>query len=392
MLAVSVRDARNALSAVHGFIKLQNGIPGTLAVFHHHQCVQSDPIEVAGRNADLTLQSRVQDYNQEFLYHLLYRERNVFEYFCKMLSIVPIEKYPFFHRTRTRLQVRSAPFFKEHERETAYVLKMLEDAPVASRDMKGWKKVEWWWGSSSLSRVILERLWVCGKVMIHHREGAVKYYALTEDLIPEKYVSEHHEDEECTKEMVRIIARAARLVSASGAPLTAVGKAKKMRETLEVLEKEDDLFSLTLENYKDTLYAPVEDKKMWEDPPPTDSDYVRFLAPLDPVTWNRALFAAVYGLEYCWEIYKKAQDRKYGYYCLPVLFNGKAVGLMEPYYRKREKVLEIRNFHVLDESIEKEQFKRAVQEELERFSQYVRAENLEIKNGHQWIDTKSMGF
>ncbi len=387
MLAVSGHDAQNALSAVHGFTQLQKGISGTLAIFHHNQCVQSDPIEVAGRNADLTLQSRVQDYNQQYLYHLLYRERDLFEYFCKMFSILPIEKYPFFDRTRTRFQERSAPFFKEHEIETAHVLKMLEDGPVASRDLKGWKKVEWWWGSSALSRVILERLYTCGRVMIHHREGAVKYYALTEDLIPEKYTSEHPEDGECAKEMVRIIVRAARLVSTSKAPEQwyAVGKTKKVREILEILEKEDDLFSLTLENYKGTLYAPIEDKKMWEDPPLTDADYVRFLAPLDPVTWNRTLFTAVYGIEYCWEIYKKAQDRRYGYYCLPVLFNGKAVGLMEPYYRKREKVLEIRNFYVLDRNVEKKKFKKAVSEELERFKSYLGAETIEVKNGGQWI-------
>ncbi|KYK30247.1 MAG: hypothetical protein AYK19_04715 [Theionarchaea archaeon DG-70-1] len=386
MLTVSPANARNALSVTHGFISLKKGIGGILEVFRRHQCVQSDPIEVAGRNADLTLQSRVSDYKQQYLYDLLYEKRHLFEYFCKMHSILPVETYPVFHWVRTRLSEKHAPFFKEHEKETAVIIKMLEDGPISSRDIKGWKKVEWW-GKTALSRVILERLWSCGRVMIHHREGAAKYYALTEEVVPESlYCTEPPGDEECIKEIVTIIVRASRIVSPSKAPEQwyAVGKTKRIRELLETLEKEDDVFSLTLQGYKGKLYAPVEDRKIWEDPPLPDSDYVRFLAPLDPLNWNRALFKVIYNMGYSWEVYKKVEDRKYGYYCLPILFNGRAVGLIEPFYRKKDKILEIRNFHVLDTNIDKTQFKNALEAELQRFAANLRAERLEV-NQNRWL-------
>lgn len=390
MHILSRDDARNALFETHGFSTLKQGINGSLEVLRKHQCIQSDPIEVAGRNADLTIQSRVADYRQGYLYTLLYENRHFFEYFCKMLSILPIEKYPFFNWLRKRLQKKHAPFFEEHRKDTAIILKMLEEGPVSSRDIKGWKKVEWW-GKTALSRVILERLWSCGKVMIHHREGSVKYYALTDDLVPETYFY-GAPDEECINEMVRIIVSASRIVSPSRAPEQwyAIGKTKEVKELLRTLEKEGDIFSFNLEGFKGELFAPAEDRTIWEDPVPPESDYVRFLAPLDPLNWNRALFNAVYNMEYSWEVFRKQEDRIYGYYCLPVLFNGNAVGLIEPYFRKKDKILEIRSFRILNVDIDQKKFKKTLKTELQRFSSNLGAIGLEVKNGASWLENNDL--
>jgi uncharacterized protein YcaQ len=344
MLEVSLSDARNALSITHGFELSRRGIEGTLNFFHRHQCVQSDPIEVAGRNADLTLQSRVADYKQEYLYDLLYKKRRLFEYFCKMMSILPVETYPIFGHKMKNFEKKVAPFLKKHKKETQQILKAVEKGPVSSRELTDLGKSEWGWGRrANVSNILLTRLWVSGKVMVHHREGAVKHYALPEDVIPKKVLS------------------------------------------AQIPRKGDEVFSLNLHGYRDTVYAPVEDREIWEAPQPPESDYIRFLAPLDPLNWNRALFKAIFGMEYSWEVYKKAKDRKYGYYCLPILFNGSAVGLIEPFYRKKDKVLEIRSFHVLDKKIEKNRFKRAVKAELKRFSEYLGAEKVEVKGGEKWI-------
>ncbi|MGD2247959.1 MAG: crosslink repair DNA glycosylase YcaQ family protein [Candidatus Methanofastidiosia archaeon] len=383
---VSPQDARCVLFKTNRFLHQQKGITGTLDILKKHQCVQSDPIEVAGRNADLTIQSRVSDYNQDYLYSLLYEKRVAFEYYCKMLSILPIEKYPYFELMRTRQKERHAPFFKEHKKETALIVKMLEDGPVCSRDIKGWKKVEWW-GSTALSRVILERLMVTGRAMIHHREGATKYYALTEDVIPEKY-GEGYDNEICIKEMVKIIVNASRLVSPSRAPEMwySIGKTKKVRTLLKTLEDEGDIFSLKLDGFRGKVYVPIEDIDIWEDPPDSDMDCVRFLAPLDPLNWNRALFKAIYNIEYAWEVYKKAEDRKYGYYCLPVLFNENCVGLIEPYYRKEDKTLEIRSFYILNTNIDHKKFKNALETEIHRFATNLGAETLEMNQNAQIKD------
>ncbi|MBU7033131.1 MAG: hypothetical protein HXS53_11400, partial [Theionarchaea archaeon] len=89
--------------------------------------------------------------------------------------------------------------------------------------------------------------------------------------------------------------------------------------------------------------------------------------------------------KYLWEVYKKPEDREYGYYCLPILFDGSYVGLIEPYYRKEESTLEIRSLHIFDHPSEQEGLQDALVEELQQFAAYVRAERIEDKSSHSFL-------
>ncbi len=53
---------------------------------------------------------------------------------------------------------------------------------------------------------------------------------------------------------------------------------------------------------------------------------VRFLAPFDPVVWDRARFAQLWGWDYRFEAYTPAARRERGYYALPVLWGDRVVG------------------------------------------------------------------
>ncbi len=43
------------------------------------------------------------------------------------------------------------------------------------------------------------------------------------------------------------------------------------------------------------------------------------LSPFDPLLWDRARVARLFGFDQVLEIFKPASQRRYGYYCLPVL-------------------------------------------------------------------------
>jgi uncharacterized protein YcaQ len=43
------------------------------------------------------------------------------------------------------------------------------------------------------------------------------------------------------------------------------------------------------------------------------------LSPFDPVLWDRRRVALLFGFDQVLEIFKPAPQRRYGYYCLPVL-------------------------------------------------------------------------
>jgi uncharacterized protein YcaQ len=56
---------------------------------------------------------------------------------------------------------------------------------------------------------------------------------------------------------------------------------------------------------------------------------MRILGPLDPLLWDRDLVRTVFEFEYRWEVYKPANERRWGWYVVPLLHRGLLVGRLE---------------------------------------------------------------
>ncbi len=72
-------------------------------------------------------------------------------------------------------------------------------------------------------------------------------------------------------------------------------------------------------------------------PPPA----VSFLAPLDPLAWDRRQLRELWGFDYLWEVYVPEKRRRWGYYVLPMLFGDRFVGRIEPRIDRKAKSLAI---------------------------------------------------
>ena len=70
---------------------------------------------------------------------------------------------------------------------------------------------------------------------------------------------------------------------------------------------------------------------------------LEFLAPLDPMIWDRRLIEALWGFRYSWEIYAPASRRQYGYYVLPILYGDHFIGRIEPRADRKTGVLTVSN-------------------------------------------------
>jgi hypothetical protein len=60
-----------------------------------------------------------------------------------------------------------------------------------------------------------------------------------------------------------------------------------------------------------------------------DDGAMRILGPLDPLLWDRELVRLAFGFEYVWEVYKPAEQRRWGWYVVPLLHRGALVGRLE---------------------------------------------------------------
>ncbi|MFP4052129.1 MAG: DNA glycosylase AlkZ-like family protein [Thermoplasmata archaeon] len=386
-MKISAEKARRVLSHVHGFDSLGKGKEDTAELFDKIPCIQVDPINSAGRNHDLTLFSRIEDYSPEYLSELLYEDNQLFEYYCKMLSILPIDYFPYFKFEMDRLAVKNRVFLKQYQDEIAFILKKMNEEPLSSLELEDMGDVvKGSWRSRKLSHKLLRTLWLTGRTVVHHREGRRMYYTPVENIVPEHLRDKNGIGEKSyRKKITEIIVKSSKLVSPrkASAQWKNVGGVRDVRAILEELEQEGKVLSLEMDEWNGKLYSPIEDKDIWENAPSRGSSYARFLAPLDPLLWNRELFASIFDHEYVWEVYKPKEERKYGHYCLPILYNDEYVGLFEPYLDG--KVLEIRNFHLFNK-VNKNGFLTEFEREIERYMEFLGAESLKTKSDYKFID------
>lgn len=54
-----------------------------------------------------------------------------------------------------------------------------------------------------------------------------------------------------------------------------------------------------------------------------------FLGPLDSILWDRKAIQHIFAFDYTWEVYKPAEQRRWGYYVLPVFYGDRFVARLD---------------------------------------------------------------
>src|SRR6266702_1795524 len=96
---ISPEAARRYLVLRH-FLAPPRSLPAepasVMRVFDRLGSVQFDPLDIAGRNHDLVLHSRINGYRRQWTDDLLYRDRTLYETYNKGLSLVPTSELPWY--------------------------------------------------------------------------------------------------------------------------------------------------------------------------------------------------------------------------------------------------------------------------------------------------------
>ncbi|MBP5249170.1 MAG: winged helix DNA-binding domain-containing protein, partial [Lachnospiraceae bacterium] len=106
MLTITKQQAIRFILAKQGLIGPYRfkGKAGAYEYVRQAGCIQFDPVDVCGKNAELTLQSRVKGFSNSMVQELLAEDRKLVDYVDKELSIWPVEDWPYFASFRERSQ------------------------------------------------------------------------------------------------------------------------------------------------------------------------------------------------------------------------------------------------------------------------------------------------
>ena len=347
---------RQGLLGEHRFI----GKAGAYQYVRQAGCIQFDPVDVCGRNAELTLQSRVKGITRKTLGDLLYKDRLLVDYSDKELSIWPSEDWPYFASYRQRSVEHGKQFPGIPELEEQAVAYIRKHGPVSSDTLPIEGTVFWhssmhwsghWHKDSLAARSVLEQLYTDGVLLIHHKTGSRKFYDLAEKYLPAALLSAPNP---CPDEASWLCWRVKRRIGAVGllwnrnstAFLGISMDTEQRNAAFDRLEKEGVILPVQVEGIRFPLYMLSEDLPLMESVISGQASLkprLEFLAPLDPMLWDRKLIEAVWGYQYSWEIYTPVVKRKYGYYVLPILCGDRLIGRIEPKADRKAKTLTVQN-------------------------------------------------
>ncbi|MCR4634240.1 MAG: winged helix DNA-binding domain-containing protein [Erysipelotrichaceae bacterium] len=361
MQTISKQQARQFILAKQGLIGAYRfkGKDGAYAYVRQAGCIQFDPVDVCGKNAELTLQSRVRGFKKAMLQELLYKDRKLVDYADKELSIWQSEDWPYFSSYRERSKKLGETFEGLGELKARALAYIEENGPVCSDTLPIEGQIFWhssmhwsgnWHKKSQAARSVLEQLYTDGELIIHHKNGSRKYYDLSCRYLPKDLLQKEDpckgEEEYLAWRVLRRIGAVGLLWDKNSPAFLGIGlDAKKRRDTLERLENEGRILPVKVEGIKPFFYYRAEDDGLLQEILEGSADLrqrMSFLAPLDPLMWDKELIRSLWDYRYSWEIYTPAEKRKYGYYTLPILFGERFVGRIEVAADRREGILRLK--------------------------------------------------
>ena len=362
MLTMSREQARRFILSKQGLLGKYRfiGKEGAYQYVRQAGCIQYDPVDVCGKNAELTLQSRVRGFTRKMLADLLYQDRLLVDYTDKELSIWPSEDWPYFSSYRDRSKAHGTGFPEIPELEEQAVAYIREHGPVSSDTLPLQGKVFWhssmhwsgnWHGMSPAARSVLEQLYTDGVLLIHHKSGSRKFYDLADKYFSRELLNAANP---CSDETAFREWRIRRRIGAAGllwnrrsdAFLGIDMTADQRTAAFEKLEADGVIQKAAVEGIRFPLYFLTEDLPLAEAVLADAVDRrprLEFLAPLDPMMWDRKLIEALWDYQYSWEIYTPAEKRKFGYYVLPMVYGEKFAGRIEAAADRKTETLIVKN-------------------------------------------------
>ena len=338
--------------------------------------VQEDSIDVCGRMHELILWPRVKDYSPALLHASLYGENaHAFEHYLPNLSAIPLDDFPHFvHRMKGRAETpgRWGGLFPEEEPVAKKLLDAMDErGPLRTRTLgseDGHMRSGWGTRSTIVSQVA-EKLWLTGTLAIARRDGFERHFDRLERVHPTAHAhliddSRLPDPTDSQRHLLCKRLRAKRLFRPKRDEVTLLGK--------------DAFVQVEIEGIAKPWFALAEERPLAPDDAETwNGNEVFFLAPLDPLVYDRQRNRELFGFDYTWEVYVPEAKRKWGYYVLPIFADGRLIGRLHPKLDRKTSTLYIKSL-AYEDPADADRFGAAVRARLEDYARFLGASTISI--------------
>ena len=370
------------------------GKKGTAQAIRECEAVQLDPLNIFARSQDIVLHSRVLEYKPEYLYQVAYKERDFFDY-GGWLAMYPMSDLPYYrvHMERRKHHKRIEGFMLTNPELFEQVRAQLKTrGPLGNRDFKGNAVVGNYRGRKDTALALFD-MWLCGELMIHHREGFERVYDFRENIAPKEFdtiVSEKEAEEFFIRKNISFMGlfREPVLRSLIQYDMQRNYSRAEMNQLTTDLIETGQAQRVQIEGARDAYLVLAEDlsvleslengktPKRWNPKETTTLEEVTFLSPLDIVS-ARGRAKKLFDFEYTWEVYTPAQKRRWGYYVLPILYGDHLVARLDPKLDRPTMTLEIKGFwHEDGAPVKDADFANAFGNGLIRFAKFLGAKKV----------------
>ena len=398
MITISKITARRFILGKQGLWpgRRWKGKKGTAQAICECEAVQLDPLNIFARSQDIVLHGRVLDYKPDYLYQVAYQDRQFFDY-GGWLAMYPMSNLPYFrvHMERRKHHKRVENFMLSNPELFEQVRADLRArGPTGNRNFKGNSVTGNYRGGKDTSLALFD-MWLCGELMIHHREGFERVYDFREKIAPKEFdymVSEEEAEEFFIRKNISFMGlfREAVLRSSLQDDMLQHYSRAQMAEKLDAWIESGRAIRVAIELGRDTYLALREDlplleslelgktPKGWKPRGTNTLEEVTFLSPLDIIS-ARGRAKKLFDFEYKWEVYTPVHLRRWGYYVLPILYGDDLVARLDLKLDRPTMTLEIKGYwNEEDAPVKDTGFVDALAKGLLRFATFLNAGKVNV--------------
>ena len=348
----SIASLRRIALARQGLIgkrKLGRGLAGVRKVLERLGYVQIDTISVVARAHHHTFWSRVSGYRDSHVNRLIGRGE-AFEYWSHAAAFLPMRDYRFALPAMRAFRNGEERWLRSSDPQLmrSVLDRVRAEGPLRARDFGERKRAASGWWDWKPAKGALEQLFMQGDLMCARRDGLEKVYDLAERVLPGDVATALPTVEEHAAHLIESTLRAHGFAAARtftykiclgtrNAPTRAAVKSL-------LGERITDGSLATVETAAgEVFFGPPEALAERPRKPPAT---VRILSPFDNSIIQRRRTHALFDFDFLLECYVTGAQRRWGYFCLPLLFGDAFIGRMDCKAHRASGLFEIRHLHI----------------------------------------------